>query len=559
MTQPPKKKAFEDSVNSVNSVENILNQKLSRRQALGRGAAIAIGAGVVVVGAAGYLAYVSTQGGTVSTTTQTSTVPPTTITATSTSTVAPSTVTLTSTTTASTSSTATSIVSGVYAYPPTWTKPSKVVKFDVWNFRPDLVQKSVDFYNLQYNENATVELISQNYFAVVETKLLNDDLDMSYNTPDGAAKQFAAGLTHEMDDITTDSPTGRILYNVSDIKTEINKDYPSFVESYTSLDGKYFGLPYYQSVLGALLANNKILSTAGLQPATGYDPAMWPQDYADLYSQVDMIQQKGAADSPFLPLWYQAFPGWGISQGFTAENVNTNGWKSLFTDAPDLKPTFDTNTSVADVLKNWKHLWDANQIPKDIITESQDGNVDGLFQSGAYAYAAWWLYNLWPFNVPTVSKIAGFAHPVPPTKNGWGYLVQQGILMRDEKKDPAYFERMKALLIYMAYKDRNGAYQNPLNIAAHAGIAAHTAFAAANTGPEVQDAWQAALPDSAKETPVMNDVLKAGAFNQVIRAHWGNDWMVALTDNLPKFLQGDVDLNGTITTLRKAADTLSVS
>ena len=238
------------------------------------------------------------------------------------------------------------------------------------------------------------------------------------------------------------------------------------------------------------------------------------------------------------------------------ENVNINGWKSLFTDAPDLKPTFDTNTGVADVLKNWKHAWDKDQIPKDIITESTDGNVDGLFESGVHAYALWWLYNLWPYNTPTVSKIAGFAHPVPPGKNGWGYYVQQGILMREEK-DPAYRERMEALLIYMAYKDRNGAYQNPLNIAAHAGIAAHTAFAAANTGPEVQDAWQAALPDAQKEVPVMNQVLKAAAFNQSVRAPWGLDWMVALTDTLPKFLQGDLDQNTTITTLRTKADTLS--
>src|SRR5439155_10913382 len=70
MTQPAKKKVWE---NSPNYVENILNQRVSRRQALGRGAAIAIGVGVVVVGAAGYLAYQSSQGGpTTSTTTSSS-------------------------------------------------------------------------------------------------------------------------------------------------------------------------------------------------------------------------------------------------------------------------------------------------------------------------------------------------------------------------------------------------------------------------------------------------------------------------------------------------------
>src|SRR2546427_6163107 len=155
MTQPPKKKAIESSVTSV---ENILQQRLSRRQALGRGAAIAIGAGVVVVGAAGYLAYVSTQGTPTSTTT-TSTA------SSSSSTSSTLSTSSTSSTTSSTSSTLSSSTSSASSM----TVPSTQVHFDVWPFRPDLVQKGVDHYNSEMVENVKLDVISASYTSVVET------------------------------------------------------------------------------------------------------------------------------------------------------------------------------------------------------------------------------------------------------------------------------------------------------------------------------------------------------------------------------------------------------
>jgi hypothetical protein len=440
------------------------------------------------------------------------------------------------------------------------TVPSTQVHFDVWPFRPDLVQKGVDHYNKEMVENVKLDVISASYTSVVETKLLSGDLDVAYDTPDAAHKVYSAGLTHDLNDIKADTDKGgRILWNVSDIKAEINKDYPSFIGTYTTLDdAHYYGLPYYQSVLGALLANNKVLTAAGLQPATGYDETTLPQSYDDLFSQIATVKSKGAADNPWLPLWYTAFPGWGLPQGLMAEMTNRYGFTSLFAHAPSFAVAFDTNTSLADVLKNWKAQWDANNVPHGIITLSSDSDVDGLFETGTIAFASWWLYNMKVYQNPTQSKTAGFTHPVKPNKNGWGYVVQQGFIMR-EIADPALKERAEALITWLSYKDKEGAYFEPLNIAAFADIAAHTAFKAANVSSAVQDSWKAALVDPANETSIMNDVLTQAAFNETTRASWGDDWMIAITDNVPKYLTGQQDLNTTISKMKTKATALVAS
>ncbi len=534
-----KKKPSEVPQNSAenNSIQNIVNQKITRRQALGKSAAVAIGAGVVVVGAAGYLAYVSQSApapAAVTTSAVTSSAPPT------------------SSVTIASSSTATGTAAPWESGP----APSTPVKIDIWAFRPDLVQLGVNRLKQQMNENVKLETVTGNYSASIETKLLSSDLDLAYATPSMAKKFFANGLTSDCGLIQADYPQGRILWNASDEKAAIAKAYPSFVDTISSLDNKHLiALPYYQSCFGVPLTNNKLLATVGLDNS-------YPTSYKDLYSKVATIQQKGAATTPLVPLWYQAFPGWGLPLQFTGEAGARFGYnKELFTPAPEFAPLFDTNTGVADMLTDWKNLWDKGLIPKDILTISSDGDVDGLFETGTFAYALWWQYQLKVFNNPSVSKVAGFVHQVPnPTTEGqlgWGYVVQQVYILRNIQNDPDLLERARAAIVWMTWKDRTGFAYEPLRIAAQADIAAFTAFVDWNTGPDAKEALKTALVDPDKELPIVTDVLAKATYNQVSRSDWGEDFMIELSNQGPKYLTGSQDQKTTITNLRNKAIALA--
>lgn len=534
-----KKKLSEVPLNSVenNSIQNLFNQKITRRQALGKGAAVAIGAGVVVVGAAGYLAYVSQSGSAptgVTTTAVTSSAPPT------------SSVTIASSTTSS----------GTGAPWESGPPPSTPVKLDIWAFRPDLVQLGVNRFNEQMNENGKLETVTANYTSAIQTKLLSGDLDLAYDTPSAAYKLFANGLTADCGLIQADYPQGRILWNVSDEVAAIKAGYPSFVDTITTLDGKHqLALPYYQSCFGVPLANGKLLATVGLDTS-------YPTSYKDLYSQVATIQQKGAATTPLLPLWYQAFPGWGLPLQFTGEAGARFGYnKELFTAAPEFAVQFDVNTGVADMLTDWKNLWDKGLIPKDILTISSDGDVDGLIETGTFAYALWWQYALKYLNNPSVSKIGGFVHPVPnPTtegQTGWGYVVQQVYILRNIQNDPNLLERARAMIVWMTWKDRTGFAFEPLKIAAQADIAAFTAYVDWNNGPDVKEALKTSVPNPDTELPILTDVLGKATYNQVSRVSWGDDFMIELSNQVPKYLTGSQDQKTTITNLRNKAIALA--
>ncbi|MCS4539350.1 MAG: hypothetical protein HYU03_01485, partial [Thaumarchaeota archaeon] len=347
-----------------------------------------------------------------------------------------------------------------------------------------------------------------------------------------------------------------ILWNVSDQVEAIRAGYPSFVDTITSLDNKHqLALPYYQSAFGVPLSNGKMLAQVGLDNSP-------PTSYKDLYSQVETIQQKGAASTPLLPLWYQAFPGWGLPLGFMGEAGARFGYnKELFTPAPEFAPLFDTNTGVADLLTDWKNLWDKGLIPKDILTLSSDGDVDGLIETGTFAYALWWQYALKYLNNPEVSKIGGFVHPVPnPTtegQTGWGYVVQQVYILRNIQNDPDLLERARALIVWMTWKDRTGFAYQPLRIAAQADIAAYTAYVDWNNGPDAREALRTSVPDPDKELPILTDVLGKATYNQVSRAPWGDDFMVELSNQGPKYLTGSQDQQTTITNLRNKAIALA--
>jgi hypothetical protein len=410
------------------------------------------------------------------------------------------------------------------------------------------------------NENVSLNVITANYDATVETKLLAGDLDVAYETPDGAQAHFAAGLTQDVKDITADFPTGRILWNASDEVAAIQKGYPSFVDTMTSLQGNLVALPYYQSCFGTPLANNQLLQAAKLANSPT-DSTNYPNSYSELYAQMPTIAKSGAASTPLIPLWYEAFPGWGIPHQFIGEAGARFGYnKELFSPRPAFTPLFDTNTGVADMLTDWMNLWSNNYVPHGILTLSSDGDVDGLFETGKFAYALWWQYNLKVYNNPSVSKIAGYVNPVPngsgSNGNNWGYTVQQVYLMRKIQNNPSLLERAQAAMVWFTWKDRTQFPYEPLRIASQADIAAFTAYIDINESPLVTQAFQSAVPDPTTQVPEMIQIQQQSTYNQIIPAPWADSWMIDLSSELPKYLTGEQNQATTITNIRNKAEQL---
>ena len=427
-------------------------------------------------------------------------------------------------------------------------RPTEPMTFVIWPFRPDQVQVSVNIYQDQLNENVNLETVTTDYFSVLEVKLLGGDLDMAYTTPDFAHRMWGAGLIRNYDDIEEHE------YNLWDIDTIrqdiIDSGYETFVRTYTTLDNNYIGIPYYQSSLGCVQKNEVLAETVGLRDDM-------PANYAELYAQIDTAQEKGISQ-PLIPLWYIAFPGWGISQGYVGEVLNRAGENGLFKSAPGFEVNFDTNSEAAETLKDWKRLYDKNQIPRGILSMTSDSDIDGMYATGKFLYGKWWLYMLRGWNDANFSKtIFPDGRPgtsvVPPKDHGWGYAVQQGYLARDIQDNALLRKRVEGMLTWFGYYDIEGRANHCLRIARDSGISAHCGYKSANTADELKAAWKPYLYDPETELDTMSDVLATTGWFEGTRALWSNEWMISCTDNIPIYLQGDLSLEDTIDRLREDA------
>ena len=103
-------------------------------------------------------------------------------------------------------------------------------------------------------------------------------------------------------------------------------------------------------------------------------------------------------------MWYIAFPGWGISQGYVGEVLNRAGENGLFKSAPGFEVNFDVNSEAAETLKDWKRLYDKKHTPRGILSLTSDSDIDGMYATGKFLYGKWWLYMLRGWNDANFSK-----------------------------------------------------------------------------------------------------------------------------------------------------------
>jgi len=491
-----------------------LNQQISRRAAIGKTGSAAVGVvvGAVIGGLGGYFGGVS-QAGPAQTVTQT--------------------VTRTQTAVQTVTQTQTPTLTGK---PPA----EDPLFFNIWPYRPDLVQISVDHFNKEHNENLQLGVISANYFGELEKKYIADgDLDMNYTVMDHAHRSYAAGWIWALDDIRK---SDLVTWDIQDAKRDMLDVH---LKAYTAKDGKLIGLPYFMTARGAILTNEKLLEKAGL---AGQPPA----NYEELYENIETIKKKGITNTPYLPHWYVPPTGVGIPWALIGEVVAQGGEKEMFSSTGE--PNWDTNTLMGDVLRKWKELFDAELVPKSVITLSSEPDWMGAFASGQYAYSGQAAYDLTTFNDPSFSKFAGFCSIVPATKHGWGVLEVDDYVIAKRKRTTEYRnERQKAMIMWFGYKNNGGQYETAMRLATEAGIAAMSGYNAVNTSSEVIKAWTPKLMNPEKDVEAIASVTRAGVVLEVFKEPWYTPWQLRCQEEIPLYLLGQKSLDDVLSTLRNVA------
>jgi multiple sugar transport system substrate-binding protein len=311
---------------------------------------------------------------------------------------------------------------------------SRPLQFDAFEFKPELVREFLATFGSQYNEKVNLSILPGDYAAVMVNKFVSGaPVDFLY-TQDQVVKFYTAGWVEDLSG----------LWNVEEIKSA-TLPVQWEVQTY---NGALLGLPYFNSAKGVVATNELLRSQANL---TSY-----PRTHSELYEEVRELKRQGVADFPIIMHWAPAF--YGITQMWVGEALCRGD--SLWAD--DLSATFDSSTAAAEVLEDWRMLYQDDLVRPANLTWQDSDRLDA-FGTGSYVYAVINGYNLYDLNNPEQSNIAGNVRAIPYSDEPWGFLDYG--LYSVGKKDPGnetderVLQRLGQLVNFMGYKDQDGDYR----------------------------------------------------------------------------------------------------
>ena len=140
--------------------------------------------------------------------------------------------------------------------------PSKPLHFIGWQYNPQIVAENVDIFKKLYDENVEYELVSGEYHAIAETKLMaGQHVDMMYSEEDHLVRWWRAKWVRDIEDVP----------GVPAIKASM---FEANVRDLSLPDGKLGGLPYYSGF--QLVCVQREASREG-QAATAHDMGRVPR------------------------------------------------------------------------------------------------------------------------------------------------------------------------------------------------------------------------------------------------------------------------------------------
>lgn len=402
--------------------------------------------------------------------------------------------------------------------------------FRGWNFMPEVVQDNTNRFNEKYAENVDYQTVTGDYIAIMENfHIANQPLDMGYANPATLYRWSIPGWVKDYEG----------WWNVEAAKGEM---YEGVLNSMT-IDGRLYGLPYFVSIRGTIMANNAILSQAGITAE------QYPKTWDELYEQVRQLKADGVTDGPpLLPHWFAAGVWYGVSWGYLFECLNRGA--VLFDD--NNQPVFDDQT--LEVLANWRRLTEEEIIPEGVFTMGEPDYIDA-FAKGTYAYSPQQVYDLKVFNDPNRSQVAGQVAAVPVDGQPWG-LIDEGIYtVANRNQSEERLARDYRLAGFFGYRDEIEGGE--LFVAKRWAIEAalNSGYTAILQDPEVIEAYNQWLPDP-ELLPVLEGIVNAGAFPRVWQTFWWEEWNAQAMSELPKAVLGQTPVEEVHAALKTLAEEL---
>lgn len=403
--------------------------------------------------------------------------------------------------------------------------------FRGWNFMPEIVQDNTKRFNEQYKEKADYQTITGDYISIMENfHIANQALDMAYANPATLSRWAVPGWVNDYE----------AWWNVDDARGEM---YDGVRDSLT-VDGKLYGLPYFVSIRGTLMANNAILAKAGITPDK------YPKTWDELYEQARQLKKDNVTQGPpLLPHWFAAGVWFGVSWGYLFECLNRGA--VLFNDQNE--PVFDDQTLA--ILQNWRKLAEEKVIPDGVFTMGESDYIDA-FAKGTYAYSPQQVYDLKTFNDPNKSQVAGQVAPVPVSGQPWG-LIDEGIyVVANRKQSEEKLRRDYRLAGFFGYRDKEegGSLFVAKRWAMEAAL--NSGYKEILEDPEVIAAYNKWLPDP-KMLATVKGVVDAGQFPKVWQTFWWEEWNAQAMTDLPKAILGQAKVEETHASLKKLAEELA--
>jgi multiple sugar transport system substrate-binding protein len=408
---------------------------------------------------------------------------------------------------------------------------SEQLVFRGWNYRPEVVQDNTNKFNEQYTENVDYQTITGDYIAIMENfHIANQPLDMGYANPATLYRWSIPGWVKDYEG----------WWDVEAAKGEM---YEGVLNSMT-IDGKLYGLPYFVSIRGSIMANNAILSKAGITAD------QYPKTWDDLYDQVRQMKADGVTDGPpLLPHWFAAGVWFGVSWGYLFECLNRGA--VLFDE--NNQAVFDDAT--LEVLVNWRKLTEEGLIPEGVFTMGEADYIDA-FAKGTYAYSPQQVYDLKVFNDPNKSQVAGQVSLVGVDAQPWG-LIDEGIYaVANRNQAEERLARDYRLAGFFGYRDQ--VEGGDLYVAKRWAIEAalNSGYTAILEDPEVIEAYNAWLPDPAM-LGTIESVVSAGQFPKVWQTFWWEEWNAQAMTELPKAILGQSTVEEVHAGLKALAEELA--
>jgi multiple sugar transport system substrate-binding protein len=306
----------------------------------------------------------------------------------------------------------------------------ETVYFRGWQYKTHIVNENVNRYNSELGGNVDYATVTGDYPSIMETQFIaNAPLDILYANPSQACRYYDGGWLIPAED----------LPQVDKIKADM---YPNILDAWT-YKGKLLGLSYFVSTRGIIHVNLKKLQELGIKESAL--PANWDQ----LWDFVFELKKKGV-QYPFLPHWFNEW--YGISWAFEFEVLNRGG---QIADSETHKPMLTTDGVAAETLKDWKRVWNAGLVPKEVLQYLEPDYMDA-WASGEYVMSPQQMYDFKRFNEERYSNFAGYDIPLPYKGQSWGLIDSAMYLMSSRERSPQYTRDVMAFASWYGYRDHQG-------------------------------------------------------------------------------------------------------